>query len=377
MVCNAGSCVPTCQPGATQCASASTVQTCQSTGVYGAAWSCATGSCSGGACDGQTTTGTSCAALDGGLGSACGAAHDSCCTSIDVAGGPYFRAYDPVVDGGIQTVGDGGATDLGDPASVSGFRLDKYEVDVGRFRQFVTAWNGGWTPTSGSGKHVHLNGGLGLLDTAPAADAGSPYELGWDPSYDTSVTPTGVELGCSSAATWTPNPASNENLSMNCVNWYEAYAFCIWDGGFLPSEWEWEYAAAGGAEQREYPWGSAAPGTTSTYAIYGCDYPSASGTCSGTTINIAPVGTATLGAGAWGQLDLGGNVWEWGLDAQEGYAYPCIDCASVAWTGTPNHVYRGGAYQSPGPDDLSPPVRSGDGPAKRQSAVGFRCARTP
>ena len=48
---------------------------------------------------------------------------------------------------------------------------------------------------------------------------------------------------------------------MNCVNWFEAYAFCIWDGGFLPSDTEWEYAAAGGSLQREYPWGSTAPGT--------------------------------------------------------------------------------------------------------------------
>ncbi len=32
---------------------------------------------------------------------------------------------------------------------------------------------------------------------------------------------------------------------MVCVNWHEAYAFCIWDGGVLLSEAEWEYAAAG------------------------------------------------------------------------------------------------------------------------------------
>ncbi len=49
------------------------------------------------------------------------------------------------------------------------------------------------------------------------------------------------------------------------------------------------------------------------YAIYGCDYPDGSGSCTGAA-NIAPVGTATLGAGCWGQLDLAGNVWEWNLD---------------------------------------------------------------
>jgi len=47
---------------------------------------------------------------------------------------------------------------------VGDFKLDKYEVTVGRFRQFVAAWNGGagYTPPAGSGKHTHLNGGNGL-----------------------------------------------------------------------------------------------------------------------------------------------------------------------------------------------------------------------
>ena len=92
---------------------------------------------------------------------------------------------------------------------------------------------------------------------------------------------------------------------MNCVNWWEAYAFCIWDGGFLPSDAESEYAAAGGDQQRPYPWGTAAPGSANQYAIYGCNYPNA-GACSGVA-NIAPVGTAAAGAGRWSQLDLVGD----------------------------------------------------------------------
>jgi formylglycine-generating enzyme required for sulfatase activity len=46
-----------------------------------------------------------------------------------------------------------------------------------------------------------------------------------------------------------------------------------WDGGFLPSEAEWESAASGGSEQRAYPWGNAPPGMGNQYAIYGFDYP--------------------------------------------------------------------------------------------------------
>ncbi len=151
---------------------------------------------------------------------------------------------------------DGGATDLANPATVSGFRLDKYEVTVGRFRQFVAAWVNGWTPAPGAGKHSHLNGGLGLV----GANGSPMYEQGWLPGDNANVAPTDANLACNAqTATWTSLAGSNEALPINCVVWAEASAFCIWDGGFLPSNSEGEFAEAGGTELRLYPWGSADP----------------------------------------------------------------------------------------------------------------------
>jgi formylglycine-generating enzyme len=272
----------------------------------------------------------------------CGANSENCCTSLEVTGGAYYRTYDPVgIDGGVGLAPDGGPTGEADPATVSSFRLDKYVVTVGRFRQFVNAWNAGYMPPAGSGKHTYLNGGNGLNAT------GGGYEPGWAATDDGNIAPTGPNLECDPIfATWTNTTGSQDNLPINCVNWYEAYAFCIWDGGFLPSEAEWEYAAAGGSEQREYPWGSTAPGTGCPqtgcqYAIYNCDFPNGSGSCT-SVANIAPVGYAAQGAGLWGQLDLAGDVFEWNLDWYATYVDPCTDCADFATP--PARVLRGGAF---------------------------------
>jgi formylglycine-generating enzyme required for sulfatase activity len=314
----------------------------------------------------------------------CGAGSESCCASNEVAGGTYFRTYDddgtPPVDGGTVLAPDGGPAGLADPATVSSLRLDKYEVTVGRFRQFVAAWNGGsgWLPAAGSGKHTHLNGGQGLVDVgATSIDGGVQYEPGWLASDDSNVAPTDTNLSsCAPFGTWTPTAGSTENLPITCVNWWESYAFCIWDGGFLPSEAEWEYAAAGGSQQLEYPWGSTDPGTGNQYAIYGCYYPSGSGVCTGET-NIAPVGTPTAGAGVWGQLDLAGNALEWNLDSffNTSYVDPCSDCAylTVASLG---RVYRGGKFTDP-LMWVRPPSGHGAPESTRNFGVGLRCARTP
>ncbi len=307
----------------------------------------------------------------------CGSCSESCCTSLEVPGGTFYRTYDPTnADGGATLAADGGPTGLADPATVSAFRLDKYDVTVGRFRQFVTAWNNGYRPPAGSGKHTHLNGGAGLVDVGANPDAGVVYETGWATSDDGNVS---VVDTCSDGvpATWTTTPGNQENLPINCVRWPEAYAFCIWDSGFLPTEAEWEFAAAGGNQQREYPWGATAPGTANQYAIYGCYYPSGS-TCTGTGVrNIAPVGTATLGAGLWGQLDLAGNVSQWTLDLYSVLYAPCTDCANL--TQGSDRVLRGSTY-----DGVIVGYPTGRFSQDHCSiglicytGDGFRCARTP
>ncbi len=298
----------------------------------------------------------------------CGSGSESCCTSLTVTGSatPYNRTY--------NNLGPG-PTGVADPATVSDFRLDKYEVTVGRFRKFVAAWNGGsgWTPPAASGKHTHLNGGQGLAATAN--DAGLAFEPGWATSDNGSISPTDVSLACNPYKTWTPSSAGgHEKLPINCVNWWEAYAFCIWDGGFLPSEAEWEYAAAGGSESREYPWGTTTPGASNVYAIHGCDYPSSTGSCTDVS-NIAPVGTPTAGAGKYGQLDLAGNLTEWNLDWYASGYTSCTNCTDA--TSAAGRVIRGGSFSDLANSYSFPPYRFHYPPSGNYGIVGFRCARTP
>jgi formylglycine-generating enzyme required for sulfatase activity len=165
---------------------------------------------------------------------------------------------------------------------------------------------------------------------------------------------------------WTANPGPNENKPVSCVTWYQAYAFCIWDGGFLPSYTERNYAATGGDEQRPYPWGSAPPDLNhAQYCPTYCD-PSPP---------LLDVGSLSpLGDGRFGQADLGGNVWEWVLDTEVGLD-SCKDCEFVDPASAKRLDPGGGIDGKPG--DLSTAVTYDDDKTYRDPGVGFRCARSP
>ena len=287
------------------------------------------------------------------LAATCGpSGTDDCCKSLLVPGGTFNRSYD-----GVDFL------DPNYPAAVDDFYLDKYEITVGRFRQFVNAGRGPQAspPAAGAGAHLGITGS------------------GWDSTWDNNLAATTAalttNLKCTPTyQTWTDTAGSNESMPVNCLDWYTAFAFCAWDGGRLATEAEWNYAASGGSEQRYYPWSSPATSTTidDSYAVY---YASNTG--------AQNVGSKSpKGDGKWGQSDLAGNVVEWTLDwYADPYPMPCSNCAdaTAADAGMSSRVLRGGAFSGVA-SVLRSACRGYDNPGSRWTGLGVgfgaRCART-
>ncbi|MBN2195331.1 MAG: SUMF1/EgtB/PvdO family nonheme iron enzyme [Polyangiaceae bacterium] len=247
--------------------------------------------------------------------------------------------------------------------SVDPFLLDKYEVTVGRFRTFVEsqpADGGDYAPgNEGDGAHPGL--------------AGTGWQKAWDESLPATKVAWDDRLTCSSTnETWTSDAGPNEAKALNCVNWYEAMAFCVWDGGYLATEAEWEYAAAGGDENRLYPWGAAAPANDCILANwYGCGQGQP---------GVRPVGSSPAGAGRWGHQDLAGNLAEWVFDYYGSDWYSAIlesgeAVCNVSAPRSSGRTLRGGHFVGSAAN-LRVADRSTYAPASRYGNVGFRCGRS-
>lgn len=127
------------------------------------------------------------------------------------------------------------------------------------------------------------------------------------------------------------------------VNGYEAEAYCTWARRRLPTEAEWEVAAAGepgpdghlAARKRRFPWGDEPPTPTRTNLdarLEGC----------------ADVGAFAAGDSAFGCRQMLGNVWEWTATTFAPYPGFEIDPYreySAPWFGT-HKVLRGGCWQT-------------------------------
>jgi formylglycine-generating enzyme required for sulfatase activity len=245
---------------------------------------------------------------------------------------------------------------------LSPFALDKYEVTVARFRRFVDSYDG----------------------TAPAQGAGAgPRDGGWQSAWDSSLPKSHDDLvkalTCTNSGTtptWTPAASYSETLPINCIDWFEALAFCIWDGGRLPTEAEWEFAAVGGKQNRLFPWGQDTP--TYDLAVYDCAGVAPSGSCSPN--DIVPVGSRPKGVGRYGQVDLAGSMWEMTRDSATAQFY---DLTQMFFTepdpvnldsSAPFYVIRGDSWIGP-PDQLRGANRNWIAWTSKFDGVGVRCAR--
>lgn len=306
---------------------------------------------------------------------------ESCCKSLSVPGNtgtadaPFKMGRSEVNSAGNDYYA-GAATDDDrsdelpeHDARVATFALDKYEVTVGRFRNFVAAYNG-WRSTPSQ---------------VPAAKAGENPNVpntGWNTTWNAaSYLPANADglkavlTGCDvQYRTWSESGTANDNFPVNCVSWYMAFAFCIWDGGRLPTEAEWEYAAAGGTLNRLYPWGTDAPGSRANYQGY-------------KNSPLVAVGSeGTPDAGSYGHQDLSGSMWEWAFDwylaDYYGSASPvaCNNCANTtvpsASSISASRTIRGGGWDYAA-GDIRAAVRDYRTPDFANYGVGFRCARTP
>jgi len=269
-----------------------------------------------------------------------------CCESNLVFAGTVKRSFD----------GMSPNDNPGYEATVYDFRLDTFEITVGRFRKFVEAGYPANLPTAGAGKNPN--------------NADDP---GWDPSWNAgmpSSPPSLVTaLQCDAdLATWTNSPGANENKPINCITWFEAFAFCIWDGGRLPTEAEWNYAAANGYDQRVYPWSNPPYSNTidTSYAVYNANASAP-----------ADVGSKSpKGDSARGQSDMAGNVGEWVLDAFGTYPVPCLNCANFAVNASNQRISRGRSWFD-GPQLLIVSDRAYGDAFTRLKMSGSRCARKP
>jgi len=151
------------------------------------------------------------------------------------------------------------------------------------------------------------------------------------------------------------------------VSWFAAMAYAAWIGKRLPLESEWEYAARGGLQGSEYPWGDEPPS------------PELANFAGSNRGGVVPVGRYR--PNGFGLFDMAGNAWEYCLDpwrcqyggeaeaSGEALARLLIDDWSRVRT---RRVIRGGSWGG-APVNLRVAFRDSHPPEGAGPHVGFRC----
>ncbi|MGC6418899.1 MAG: formylglycine-generating enzyme family protein [Bradymonadia bacterium] len=241
--------------------------------------------------------------------------------NVDMSGVAIFEggAFTRGTESGLAVgrYGDGWyVNELGaDPVDVASFGLDKHETNVSSYADFLTHACGTWCYdprmpiVRSDGRFVPLDG--------------------------------------------------YESYPINWVDHRSADWFCRWSGKRLPTEVEWEYAAADGPQQRPWPW-MVEMGPRCHLADYSYD----GGRC---TRRLQPNADDNDALTRQGISRLGGGVAEWVADWYAPYAPDGEALDSV------HRVIRGGSFLT-NRLQMRPQSRRGRPPATRAVDIGFRCA---
>jgi formylglycine-generating enzyme required for sulfatase activity len=252
-----------------------------------------------------------------------------------------------LVDGdlGLQVFTDEGPRHT---VYLDAFWIDKTEVTVAMFRSFVQA--------------------TGYETTAERQGWGNPWTEG----------PMEAEWLPVPGADWRhphgPQSSAEEDHPVTQVSWDDAAAYCVWAGGGLPTEAQWEKAARG-TDRRAWPWGDAYQGTRGNFCEASCPIARWRDDAYDDGYALtAPVGSFPGGASPCGALDMAGNLWEWVADWYHAEYYRDSPPQNPLGpdSGTVRAM-RGGAWYD-NEQWVRCTVRHQNPPSSRCDDVGFRCA---
>jgi formylglycine-generating enzyme required for sulfatase activity len=339
-MCASGACA--CSAGQTDCGGAcrNLMNDAANCGRCGVA--CRSGACAGGACVPEQRS--------------CATAGTVGCGLVEVAGGTFSMGSNTACTGSSGDPPD--CAFQGSPVqpmiTVSAFAIDAFEVTVARFRVF---WNARMADGGASNR------------ARPVAYPGGRF-IAWDTPGNEPQ-----QMGSGPSCNWNRTTGTRDAHPINCVEWRTALEFCVWDGGRLPTEAEWEFVARGRAVPDEglvpgriFPWGDDARALCGRAHVQGCPSDDA-----GLTRRVGSF------SGQGGVFDLGGNVDEWTADTFAPYSDTlCWSmprqtnplCLSASPSG---RTARGGSITSPVPRATS---RYGWGSPSPMAFTGLRCVRS-
>jgi len=193
---------------------------------------------------------------------------------------------------------------------VKGFWMDRNDVTNEEFRKFVEAT--GYVTIAERPLDPKEFPNLAAQDLAPGSAVFNP------PNHPVSLQDPLVWWRFVRGASWRHPDGPNSDLRgkekypVVQVAWPDAVAYAKWAGKRLPTEAEWEFAARGGRDRQEYPWGNKfKPNGKWMANTFQGHFPDDNTAADGFA-GASPVGS--FPPNDYGLYDMSGNVWQWVSD---------------------------------------------------------------